>query len=317
MNFGEDGGMRIIVAGASGFLGTHLTRRLAADGHDVLRLVRRPPGAGEIRWDPASGQLDPGALDGAAAVINLAGANIGEHRWTPRFKRVLWNSRVDSSRAIAQALADRPATDRPAVLLNASAVGWYGDTGDRPVEEGAPAGDGFMAELCRAWEAAVQPAEDAGVRVVRLRSGLPLHRDGGLLKPQLLPFKLGLGGTFGGGRQWIPWMSMADWLAAVVFLLGRDDIAGPVNLVGPAPVTNATFTKALGRELHRPAIWPVPGFALRLLLGELACEALVSHRVLPGVLLRAGFTHQLPDFRTALRVALEGDRTSGPQPTNR
>lgn len=293
------------MAGASGFLGTPLAHRLTADGHEVVRLVRRPPhGKDEIEWAPEQGRLDPAALAGADAVINLAGASIGGQRWTARYREVLRTSRTNTTGTIARTLAALPSTDRPQVLLNASAIGWYGDTGDRPIEEDAPPGEGFMASIARDWEAAVQPAEDAGVRVVRLRSGLPLHRDGGLLKPQLLPFKLGLGGTFGNGRQWIPWMSLVDWVSAVVFLLGRDDITGPVNVVGPAPVTNREFTKELGRALRRPAIWPVPAFALYALLGGLAAEALVSHRVLPGVLNRAGFTFQHTDLPSALRAAL-------------
>ncbi|HEX5541176.1 MAG TPA: TIGR01777 family oxidoreductase [Micromonospora sp.] len=298
--------MRIIMAGASGFLGSHLVDRLTAQGHDVLRLVRRPPtGVGEIEWAPAQGRLDPTALAGADAVINLAGANIADRRWTRRFKEVLRASRVDATATIARTIAALPTEERPRALLNSSAIGWYGDTGDRLVEEDAPAGEGFMAEVGQVWEAAVRPAEEAGVRVVLLRSGLPLHRDGGFLKPQLLPFRLGLGGTFGSGRQWVPWLSLADWLSAVVFLLQRDDLSGPVNLVGPAPVTNAAFTKALGRALRRPAIWPVPGFALHLLLGGLAAETLVSHRVLPGVLNRAGFRFQHADLADALRAALQ------------
>ncbi|HEX5597061.1 MAG TPA: TIGR01777 family oxidoreductase [Micromonosporaceae bacterium] len=298
--------MRIIMAGASGFLGSHLVDRLTAQGHDVVRLVRRPSrGTDEVQWAPAQRRLDSAVLARADAVINLAGANIADQRWTPRFMEVLRDSRVDTSATIARTIAELPAADRPRILLNGSAIGWYGDTGDRAVEEDAPAGSDFMAELCREWEAAVRPAEEAGVRVLLLRSGLPLHRDGGFLKPQLLPFKLGLGGTFGSGRQWIPWISLADWISAVLFLLDRDDLAGPVNLVGPAPVTNAEFTRALGRALRRPAIWPVPGFALRLLLGGLAAETLVSHRVLPGVLDRAGFRFQHADLADALRAALQ------------
>lgn len=297
--------MRIVVAGSSGFLGTRLTDRLRSAGHEVVRLVRRPArGADEVRWDPSAGQLDPAALAGAAVVINLAGVNIAERRWTSRFKEVLRASRVDSTATLARTIARLPAPDRPGALLNSSAVGWYGDTGDRAVEEDAPAGDGPMADLCRVWEAATAPAEQAGVRVVRLRSGLPLDRHGGFLKPQLLPYRLGIAGVFGSGRQWIPWISMADWLAAAMLLVDRDDIAGPVNLVGPAPVTNAEFTRALGRALHRPTIMPVPGFALRILLGELATETLRSSRVLPGVLHRVGFRFQHPELAGALAAAL-------------
>lgn len=302
---GEDTGMRILVAGASGFLGTRLTELLRAEGHEVVRLVRRPSrGADEVQWDPGAGQLDPASLAEVAAVINLAGANISDRRWDAGFKEVLRSSRVDTTATLARAIAGLPAPERPRVLLNGSAIGWYGDTGDRPVEEGAPAGDGFMADLCRVWEAATAPAEQAGIRVVRLRTGLPLDRADGFLKPQLLPYRLGIAGKFGNGRQWIPWISMADWLAAMSFLLTRDDIAGPVNVVGPAPVTNAEFTRTLGRVLHRPTVMPVPGVALRILLGEMSTEALRSLRVLPGVLDRAGFRFAHPDLTGALRAAL-------------
>ncbi|MEV4759207.1 TIGR01777 family oxidoreductase [Micromonospora sp. NPDC049559] len=297
--------MRILIAGSSGFLGTRLGERLRTSGHDVLRLVRRPPrGTGEIRWDPAAGQLDPAALVGVDAVVNLAGAGIGDRRWSEEYRNLLRSSRVDSTQTLARAMAAVPADSRPAALLNASAIGWYGDTGDRPVEEDAPAGEGFLADLCRVWEAATGPAEDAGVRVVRLRSGYPLHRDGGYLKPQLLPFRLGVGGPLGGGRQWLPWISLADWLAAVEFLLAREDLAGPVNVVGPAPATNREFTREFGAALHRPAVFPVPGFALKILLGGLAVEALSSTRVLPGVLSRAGFSYRHPELRAAFRAAL-------------
>ncbi|MFD1324780.1 TIGR01777 family oxidoreductase [Micromonospora sonneratiae] len=299
--------MRILTAGASGFLGTRLSARLRSDGHEITRLVRRPArGPHEVQWSPSAGQLDPAALSGIDAVINLAGAGVGDKRWTAGYKNVLRSSRVDTTTTLAKAIAGRPSDDRPGVLINASAIGWYGDTGNRPVEEDAPAGDGFLSDLCRVWEAATGPAEDAGVRVVRLRTGLPLHRDGGLLKPQLLPYRLGIAGRFGNGRQWIPWISMVDWLSAVVFLLERDDIDGPVNVVGPQPVTNAEFTRELAAALHRPAIIPIPGIALRIVLGEFAVEALSSSRVLPGVLQRAGFNFQHSDLPSALRAALSG-----------
>ncbi|MGW3608030.1 TIGR01777 family oxidoreductase [Micromonospora sp. NPDC005161] len=297
--------MRILLAGASGFLGTRLVARLAADGHQVTRLVRRPPrDPQERRWDPAAGQLDPAAVAGSDAVVNLAGAGVGDKRWNDDYRRLIRTSRVDSTTTLATTLADLPAADRPRVLLNPSAVGWYGNTGDRVVEEDAPAGDGFLADVCRVWEAATRPAEDAGVRVVRLRVGLPLHRDGGMLKPQLLPMRLGVSGPLGGGRQWWPWISMADWLRAALFLLDSDDIAGPVNLVGPAPATNAEFTRELARQLHRPAIMPIPALALKVVLGGFAHEALTSTRVLPAVLTRAGFTYHHPDLPSALHAAL-------------
>ncbi|WP_326552665.1 TIGR01777 family oxidoreductase [Micromonospora sp. NBC_01813] len=297
--------MRILLAGASGFLGTRLVARLRADGHDTVQLVRRPaPGPAEFTWSPSSGQLDPAAFAGVSAVINLAGAGVGDKRWTDSYKALIRSSRVDSTSTLATAIAALPAADRPSVLLNSSAVGWYGDTGDQPVEENAPAGEGFLSDVARVWEAATGPAEDAGVRVVRLRTGLPLHHDGGLLKPQLLPFRLGVGGKLGSGRQWVPWIALADWLAAVSFLLERDDIAGPVNVVGPTPVTNAAFGKALGAAVHRPAIMPIPALALQVALGEFAVEALRSTRVLPGVLNQAGFDFQYPDLPQALQAAL-------------
>ncbi|WDZ84464.1 TIGR01777 family oxidoreductase [Micromonospora cathayae] len=297
--------MRILMAGASGFLGTRLAARLAADGHQLTRLVRRPPkDPGEVRWNPAAGQLDPAVLAGADAVVNLAGAGVGDKRWNDEYKALIRTSRTDTTGTLAVTMAGLPAGDRPQVLLNSSAIGWYGDTGDRTVTEEAPAGEGFLADVARVWEAATRPAEDAGVRVVRLRTGLPLHRDGGLLKPQLLPFRLGVGGKLGSGRQWVPWISMVDWLDAVVFLLDRPDLAGPVNLVGPNPVTNAEFTREFARALHRPAIMPIPALALKIALGGFAQEALTSTRVLPGVLNRAGFGYRHPDLPGALHAAL-------------
>ncbi|WP_428964357.1 TIGR01777 family oxidoreductase [Micromonospora fluostatini] len=297
--------MRILMAGVSGFLGTRLVDRLTADGHQVTRLVRRPArSADERQWNPSAAQLDPAVLADADAVVNLAGAGVGDRRWTDGYRRLIRTSRVDTTSTLAITIAGLPAADRPAVLLNASAVGWYGNTGDRAVEEDAPAGEGFLADVCRVWEAATRPAEDAGVRVVRLRTGLPLHRDGGLLKPQLLPFRLGIAGRLGSGRQWLPWISMADWLSVAAFLLDRDDLAGPVNGVGPAPVTNAEFTRELARQLRRPAIIPIPALALKVALGGFAQEALTSTRVLPGVLTRAGFGYRYADLPAALHAAL-------------
>ncbi|GIJ21266.1 TIGR01777 family oxidoreductase [Micromonospora lutea] len=297
--------MRILMAGASGFLGTRLVDLLVADGHQVTRLVRRPPrAADERRWSPSAAQLDPAVVAEADAVVNLAGAGVGDRRWNDRYRQLIRSSRVDTTTTLATTIAGLPAADRPEVLLNASAIGWYGNTGDRVVEEDAPAGEGFLADVARVWEAATRPAEDAGVRVVRLRTGLPLHRDGGLLKPQLLPFKLGIAGRLGSGRQWIPWISMTDWLNATTFLLARADLAGPVNVVGPAPVTNAEFTRELARQLNRPAVIPIPAVALKVALGGFAQEALTSTRVLPRVLNNAQFTFRHPDLRTALHAAL-------------
>ncbi|MFG2100624.1 TIGR01777 family oxidoreductase [Micromonospora echinaurantiaca] len=297
--------MRILMAGASGFLGTRLADRLVADGHQVTRLVRRPPrGADERQWNPSAAQLDPAVVGESDAVVNLAGAGVGDRRWNDAYRQLIRSSRVDTTTTLAITIAGLPAADRPKALLNASAVGWYGDTGDRAVEEDAPAGEGFLADVCRVWEAATRPAEDAGVRVVRMRIGLPLHRDGGMLKPQLLPMRLGISGKLGSGRQWWPWISMADWLAATRFLLDSDTVAGPVNVVGPAPSTNAEFTRELARQLHRPAFMPIPALALKVVLGGFSVEALSSSRVLPAALTAAGFTYRHPDLASALHAAL-------------
>jgi uncharacterized protein (TIGR01777 family) len=298
--------MRILMAGASGFLGTRLADRLRGAGHDLTHLVRRPAqGPDEATWQPNQGQLDPALVAAADVVINLAGAGVADKRWTARYKSLLRSSRVDTTGTIARAIAQLPRADRPATLIQASAVGWYGDTGDREVTEETSAGRSFLADLCRVWEAAASPAEDAGTRVVLLRTGLPVDPDGGLLKPLLLPFRLGAGAKIGAGRQWMPWIALSDWLAAADFLLEREDVAGPVNVVAPRPATNAEFTKAFGRAVHRPALFAIPGFTLDVALGEFAGELQRSQRVLPAVLERAGFTWAHPDIDSALRTALD------------
>jgi uncharacterized protein (TIGR01777 family) len=311
--------MRVLIAGSSGFLGSHLVGALRAAGHDVRRLVRRAPrGATELTWDPDRGSLDVDALRGIDAVVNLAGVNVGR-RWTDGYKRTIRDSRLHTTATLARTLAAL-GPDAPGTWLNASGVGFYGDTGERTVDETSPPGDSFLSGVCRDWEAATAPAADAGVRVVLLRTGLPLHHSGGLLKPLLLPGRLGLLGRLGGGAQYWPWISLHDWLGAVRFLLDREDVnredvnredlnradlSGAVNMVGPAPVTNARFTAALGRVLHRPTVVPLPGFALRLAVGEFAGEALASQRVLPAVLLGAGYPYAHRDVDSALRAALQ------------
>ncbi len=295
--------MQILIAGASGFLGGRLVSHLRAAGHQVTQLVRRPArNPGELRWDPAAGLLDASALSGKDAVINLAGAGVGDRRWTEQYKRTLRTSRVDTTQTLAKAIA-AAGEQRPRVLLNSSAVGYYGDTGDRAVDEQSPPGEGFLADLCQVWEAAARPAEDAGTRVALLRTGFPLAKDGGLLKPLYLQFKLFAGGRMGSGRQYLPWMSLPDWLGAVEFLLHRD-LAGPVNLTGPEPVTNAEFSAALSKVLHRPNLLPVPGFALKAAVGEFGGEALASQRVLPGVLVREGFPFAHRTVEAALQQAV-------------
>jgi uncharacterized protein (TIGR01777 family) len=297
--------MRILMAGASGFLGTRLADRLAGNGHEITRLVRHgTPGPGEARWEPSQGQLDPAVVAGTDVVVNLAGANIGDKRWTARYRSELRSSRVDTTGTLARVIKNLPAGDRPRAMFQASGVGWYGDTGDTPTTEEAPAGKTFLADLCRVWEAAARPAEDAGTRVVLLRTAPIVDAGGGLLKPLLVPFKLGAGAKLGGGRQWMAWVALADWLGAVDLMLDRDDIAGPVNMVGEKQCTNAEFTRALAAVLHRPALFAVPGFALDVALGGLAEELQVSQRAVPAVLQRAGFRWSYPDIESALRAAV-------------
>jgi uncharacterized protein len=295
----------IVMAGASGFLGQHLARRLSTDGHRIVRLVRRQPaGNDERQWSPERHELDPAHLAGADAVVNLAGTGAADHRWTKAYRAAIRSSRVDSTATLAEAVAGLSANERPATLVNSSAVGFYGDTGETAVDEGSPPGSGFFPDVCQAWEAATRAAENAGVRVVLLRTGLVMHASGGMLKPLVLAFRLGLGGRFGSGRQWMPCTSLADWLDAAVFLLSRTDLAGPVNMVGPNPVRNAEFAKALGAALHRPAVWPIPALALRIAVGGFGAEAVASQRILPGVLTRAGFPFQHPTVDKILATAL-------------
>ncbi|MER7080017.1 hypothetical protein SAMN02982929_04610 [Saccharopolyspora kobensis] len=293
--------MRVVVAGSSGLIGTSLVASLRAAEHEVVRLVRRRPAAPDERgWDPESGRLDADALEGADAVVNLSGAGIGDKRWTPERKRLLVRSRVRATEVLAAAVAESGVP----VLANASAVGYYGDTGPKPVTEAASPGDDFLAELCRRWEAATEPAAAAGVRVVLLRTGLVLAPSGGLLGRLRPLFSLLLGGRLGDGRQYMPWISLDDEVAAIRFVLEHPEISGPVNLTGPGPVTNAQFTKALAEAVGRPAPWIVPGFALRIVLGELADQALVGQRAVPTVLESHGFTFQHPSISSALAAAV-------------
>jgi uncharacterized protein (TIGR01777 family) len=301
--------MRIMLAGASGFLGSRLIPQLRRSGHEVVQLVRRSPeGPDQVRWDPGAGTLDRSVVSTVDAVVNLAGAGVADKRWSDEYKKILIESRVSTTGLLATAMAESPAG--PKVLLNASGVDFYGDTGDRSVDEQSPPGEGFLADLTRAWEAATRPAEEAGARVVHLRTGMPLAGGGGLLKPLVLQFKLFAGGRMGSGRHYLPWISMPDWLGAVEFLLTRDDVSGPVNLCAPRPVTNAEFSAALGRVLHRPALVPVPRFALRLAAGELGAAVLESRRVVPGVLMRKGFEFAHQDVEEALRVALGAQQSA-------
>lgn len=295
--------MRIAITGASGFLGSALVPALRADGHHVVRLVRRlAQGPDEISWDPAAHEVDEAALAGVEAVIHLAGVNVGGRRWSPAYRRKILASRVDGTTTISTAVARLD--PRPGVLLSASAVGYYGDTGDRLVDESDGSGSGFLADVVRQWEASTAPAEAAGVRVVLLRSGIVLARTGGVLKPILPIFRLGLGGRLGSGRQYVSWISLPDEVAAIRFLLTATNIAGPVNLAAPGAVTNAEYTRAIGRAVHRPTGLPVPPVALRLALDGFADEVLAGQRVRPRVLTEAGFEFAHPDIDTALQAVL-------------
>ncbi len=287
-------------------IGTPLVRALCADGHEVTRLVRRDAAApDEVSWDPAAGSLDVLALTGVDAAINLAGVNAGDAlHWTESFKAKFRASRVDSTRTLSEALAK--IDSGPRVLLNASAIGYYGDTGNRPIEESDPAGSDFFAETCTEWEAATTAAQDAGIRVCRLRSGLVMSRRGGLLERCVPIFRLGLGGRLGSGHQYWSFVSLVDEVRAIRFLLTADDVVGAVNVTAPDPVTNREATQTLGKLLHRPTPFWVPAVALQVGLGEFANEVLASHRVLPRVLETAGFTFEHPDIESAMRSGLAG-----------
>lgn len=295
--------MKIAVTGTSGLIGSALVGALRADGHEVRRLVRRTPSApDEAQWTP--GVPSPAAVEGMDAVVHLAGAGIGDARWTASYQAAVLRSRVDGTSAIATSIAR--CTDPPGVLLSGSAVGWYGDSGRRPVDEREPAGAGFLAAVVRRWEESTAAAQTAGVRVCHLRSGVVLAREGGAVGRVLPLFRLGLGGRLGTGQQYLSWIALPDHVAATSWLLDNDDVRGPVNLCAPYPVTNAEYTAALGRALHRPAVLPVPGAALRIALGgQLADEMLLGgQRVEPRVLQAAGFRFRYPDVDAALRAVL-------------
>jgi uncharacterized protein (TIGR01777 family) len=296
--------MRIAVTGASGLIGRALAADLAGRGHDVVRLVRRPPrGPDEVAWDPAEGRLDPADLAGCGAVVHLAGAGVGDKRWTAARKRVLYDSRVRGTATVAAAVAAMEAP--PEVLLCGTAIGCYGDTGERWVDEDSPAGTGFLAELVRDWEAAAAPAEAAGVRTVFARTGLVVAREGGAWGRLFPIFRAGLGGRLGDGRQFWSFISLHDELAALRHILATPELAGPVNLTAPEPVTNREVTAAMGRVLHRPTLAAVPAPVLRAVVGEFAGDVLGSQRVRPKRLLESGFTFRHPGIEAAIRAAVD------------
>ncbi|NKI41510.1 TIGR01777 family protein [Streptomyces sp. LD120] len=302
----EDALMRIAVAGSSGLIGTALVRSLNSEGHEVVRLVRRDPRAGnEVRWDPAAGRLEAAGLAGCEAVVNLAGAGVGDHRWTPEYKQRIHDSRVDSTATLATALAALSPGERPRVLVNGSAIGYYGDTGARIVNEDSPAGEGFLPELCVEWEGAAAPAAEAGVRTVFARTGLVVSREGGAWQRLIPLFRAGLGGRMGNGRQFWSFISLHDEVAALRHLIDEESLTGPVNLTAPHPVTNAEATRAMSRVLRRPALLPAPAPALRLVLGEMAGDVLGGSRVLPTRLNDSGFRFAFPHIEEAIRAALD------------
>lgn len=298
--------MKIYISGASGLIGTTLMADLGAAGHMVYRLVRKPEAAvgGNLLWDPARREVDASALADADAVINLAGESIAGGRWTEKKKRAILQSRIDCTSTIAAALA-KP-NGRPKILINASAIGYYGNRGDELLDESSSSGSGdFLSDVCRQWEAAAKPAEAAGARVVYTRFGVVLSAEGGALAKMLLPFRMGVGGKVGSGRQYMSWVALDDVVDAVIECLANDSLRGPVNVVSPNPVTNYEFTKTLGRVLRRPTIFPLPAFAARLALGQMADELLLaSQRVRPAKLMEAGYTFRYPALEAALVRAL-------------
>lgn len=290
---------RIAVTGASGLIGTALIGHLKSEGHTVQKLVRRSVvSADEIQWDPRAGTVDLAALEGVDAVIHLAGANVGDKRWTKKYKAEILNSRLLGTTTISNAVNQV----KPQVFISASAIGWYGETGNRAVTESDRPGDDFLAAVCKEWEGAADLANDT--RVVKIRTGLVLDPTGGALGKMLPLFKFGLGGKLGNGKQWWSWITLHDQIRAICYLLEKP-IEGPVNLTAPNPATNQEFTAALARAMHRPALFPVPAIALKAALGGFSTEILGSKKVIPQKLIDAGFTFDYPHIATALAELIE------------
>jgi uncharacterized protein (TIGR01777 family) len=298
--------VRVAVTGSTGFIGTSLVRALRTGGHDVVRVVRGPAPHGEttIRWDPEAGTIDAAGLAGIDAAVHLAGEPIAGGRWTDEQKRRIIESRRKGTTLLATTLAGL--SPAPAVLVSQSGIDYYGDRGDEVLTEDSGPGDGFLTDVCEAWEGATAPAADAGIRVATTRTGLVLGMEGGAFPRLVRLARFGLGGRLGGGRQWWSWIALADEVAAIEFLL-TTDVAGPVNLTAPGPVTNADFATALGRVVHRPTFLPTPSFGPKLVLGEMADSLLfASKRVRPEKLLGAGFAFASPELEPALRAVLGG-----------
>ena len=290
---------RIAITGSSGLIGTALVGHLKSEGHTVQRLVRRAPvSPDEIQWDPQTGYVNTDALAGVDAVIHLAGVGVGDKRWTKKYKSQILNSRLLGTTAIAQAVA----VVKPQVFISASAIGWYGESGNRPVVESDKSGDDFLAAVCREWEGAADLAGD--VRTVKIRTGLVLDPTGGALGRMLPLFRYGLGGKLGNGKQWWSWITLHDVVRVIDFAL-VENISGPINLTSPNPVTNQEFTSALARALHKPAVFPAPAFALKLALGGFSSEVLGSKRVVPNILTQSGFTWDYAHISQALNALVE------------
>jgi len=299
--------VRIAVTGSRGLIGTSLVPYLRSEGHEVIRIVRGTAEPDEITWNPEEGTIDADALRGVDAVVHLAGAGVGDHRWSASYKKTILSSRVKGTTTLSEALSRLP--QPPAVMASASAVGYYGSRGDEILTEDSGPGAGFLADVCRQWESATTRAETAGIRVVTLRTGVVLSAAGGALKKQLPPFRLGLGARLGGGNQYLSWITRSDAVAAVSFLVHSEALSGPFNLTAPQPVSNTEFTRELGRALKRPAELFVPETALRIVVGdEMTAEFLVaSQRAMPARLLDAGFRFADATLPDALVTAL-GDR---------
>ena len=304
--------MKIIVTGSTGLVGTALVRSLLAEGHQVTRMVRggsqtfRAPGTSAVSWDPEKGTVDAAELEGHDAAVHLAGEPVAGGRWTEEKKRRIRESRVKSTRLLAETLASLK--DKPKVLVSASAIGFYGDRGEEVLHEESASGEDFLSEVCREWEKAALAASQAGIRVVHLRIGIVLSPEGGALAQMLTPFKFGLGGPIGGGKQYMSWVALDDVVGIIKHALTHEEVRGPVNTVAPHPVTNAEFVKALGRALNRPAVLPMPAFALRLALGKEMADSLLlgGARVEPARLKATGYQFAYPELDGALRHVLKG-----------
>lgn len=297
--------MRVVVTGSSGLVGSKLKNVLTEAGHQPVRLLRKRAGKeGDLHWNPASGELDPSQLEGVDAIVHLGGENIAAARWTDEQKKKMRDSRINSTKLLVDTIGKLQ--NKPKVFVCASAIGYYGDRGSEELTEESTMGRGYLAELCKDWENAAKPAADFGVRVVNLRIGVVLAKDGGALSKMLPPFQMGVGGNLGSGKQYMSWISLDDVAGAILHCIETDKLSGPVNAVAPVAVTNAEMSKTLAKVLNRPAIFPAPAFALKLALGEMADELLLSSaKIVPTKLQETKFQFQHPDLEQAIRAALK------------